>query len=44
MWKKVDNEDMNEKETKLFFECLGEIWRDITTIEFLMRVCIAKKD
>ena len=33
----------NEKEIKDFFECMGEIWRDITAIEFLMRVCIAKK-
>lgn len=34
----------SEKEIKDFFECLGEIWRDITTIEFLMRACIAKKE
>ncbi len=27
-----------------FFECLGEIWRDITAIEFLTRCSIAKKD
>jgi hypothetical protein len=32
------------EETKLFFECLGEIWRDITAIEFLLRVAIARKD
>lgn len=32
------------KENLLFFECLGEIWRDITAIEFLMRCAIAKKD
>ncbi len=33
---------MNPQETKDFFECLGEIWRDITAIEFLMRCAIAK--
>ncbi len=33
-----------EKETKDFFEMLGEIWRDITTIEFLMRGALAQKD
>lgn len=33
---------MNTKETSSFFECLGEIWRDITAIEFLMRCAIAK--
>jgi hypothetical protein len=32
------------RENSLFFECLGEIWRDITAIEFLMRCAIAKKD
>jgi len=26
------------------FEYLGEIWRDVTAIEFLMRCAIAKKD
>jgi hypothetical protein len=35
---------MNEKEILQFFECLGEIWRDITATEFLMRCAIAKKD
>jgi len=35
---------MNQEETSQFFECLGEIWRDITAIEFLMRCAIAKKD
>jgi len=35
---------MNEKETSIFFECLGEIWRDVTAIEFLMRCVIAKKE
>ncbi len=35
---------MKEKEFTQFFECLGEIWRDITAIEFLMRCAIAKKD
>jgi len=34
---------MNKDEFN-FFECLGEIWRDITAIEFLMRCAIAKKD
>jgi hypothetical protein len=33
-----------EKEgTKEFFEMLGEIWRDITAIEFLMRGALAQK-
>lgn len=35
---------MNEKEISQFFECLGEIWRDITAIEFLMRCAITKMD
>jgi hypothetical protein len=35
---------MNEKEISQFFECLGEIWRDVTAIEFLMRCAIAKKE
>jgi len=36
---------MNKEESaKLFFQCLGEIWRDITWIEFLMRCAIAKHD
>ncbi|MFA4818250.1 MAG: hypothetical protein WC621_00170 [Patescibacteria group bacterium] len=35
---------MNQDEVKKFFECLGEIWRDIMAIEFLMRCAIAKKD
>lgn len=33
---------MNKKEISQFFECLGEIWRDITSIEFFMRCAIAK--
>ncbi|MEW6408150.1 MAG: hypothetical protein AB1465_05690 [Patescibacteria group bacterium] len=33
-----------DNEIKEFFENLGEIWRDITAIEFLMRCAIAKKD
>lgn len=33
---------MEHTETKEFFECLGEIWRDITTIEFLMRAAVAR--
>jgi len=36
--------NQNEAEVKNFFECLGEIWRDITFIEFLMRCAIAKKE
>lgn len=32
------------KKIKDFFECLGEIWRDITAIEFLMRSAIARQD
>jgi len=36
--------NQDEVEVKEFFECLGEIWRDITAVEFLMRACIAKKD
>ncbi len=35
---------MNEKETSQFFQNLGEIWRDITAMEFLMRCAIAKND
>jgi hypothetical protein len=35
---------MTQNETTLFFVCLGEIWRDITVIEFLMRCAIAKED
>lgn len=35
---------MNNQEVSRFFECLGEIWRDITAIEFLMRCAITKKD
>jgi hypothetical protein len=30
---------MNEEK---YFECLGEIWRDVTAIEFLMRCAVAK--
>lgn len=32
-----------KSETKDFFELLGEIWRDITAIEFLMRAALAQK-
>jgi hypothetical protein len=32
------------KDVKGFFSCLGEIWRDITVIEFMMRCAIAKTD
>lgn len=35
---------MNQKDTEQFFQNLGEIWRDITAIEFLMRCSIAKFD
>lgn len=35
---------MTKEEISQFFECLGEIWRDITTIEFFMRCSIAKKE
>lgn len=35
---------MDKKENSQFFECLGEIWRDITAIEFLMRSAIAIND
>lgn len=35
---------MNQKEIEQFFQYLGEVWRDITAIEFLMRCAITKKD
>lgn len=35
---------MQKEEISHFFEYLGEVWRDITAIEFLMRCAIAKKD
>jgi hypothetical protein len=35
---------MNQEEIEQFFQNLGEIWRDITAIEFLMRCAISKKD
>ena len=35
---------MNKKEINRFFEWLGEIWRDTTVIEFLMRSAITKID
>lgn len=35
---------MNEKEISQFFKYLGEIWRDVTAIEFLMRCAIAKEE
>lgn len=37
-------ERMKTKDTKEFFETLGEIWRDITSIEFLMRCALAQKE
>lgn len=36
--------NMNQKEITSFFECLGEIWRDITATEFLMRLAIARQE
>jgi len=33
-----------DRHNNIFFECLGEIWRDITAVEFLMRCAIAKSD
>lgn len=35
----------NNEEVNIFFKHIGEIWRDITSIEFLMRmaICIHKK-
>ena len=33
-----------QEEISEFFKCIGEIWRDITSIEFLMRCAIAKKE
>lgn len=35
---------MNQEGKSKFFERLGEIWRDMTAIEFLMRCVIAKVD
>lgn len=35
---------MKNEEISQFFECLGEIWQDITAIEFFMRCAIAKKE
>ncbi len=35
---------MKTKDTKEFFETLGEIWRDITLIEFLMRGALTQKE
>lgn len=35
---------MDKDEISRYFECLGEIWRDVTAIEFAMRCAIAKKD
>jgi hypothetical protein len=35
---------MEQKDTSQFFQNLGEIWRDITAIEFLMRSAITKND
>lgn len=35
---------MSTNETKEFFECLGEITRDVSQVEFLMRCAITKHD
>jgi hypothetical protein len=35
---------MNSEEISQFFAHLGEVWRDITAIEFLMRCAIAKSN
>ncbi len=35
---------METKKVKEFFETIGEIWRDITLIEFLMRAALAQKN
>ncbi len=34
----------SQNEITEFFKCLGEIWRDVAAIEFLMRCAIARKD
>lgn len=36
---KDDNKDISE-----FFQCIGEIWRDVTLIEFLMRCAVAQAE
>lgn len=36
--------DSSSDDIKDYFACLGEIWRDITLIEFLMRCAIARHD
>jgi hypothetical protein len=35
---------MKNNNINRFFETLGEIWRDITVIEFLMRCALARKE
>lgn len=35
---------MEKKDIPNFFECLGEVVRDIAAIEFIMRCALAKKD
>lgn len=35
---------MQEEKNKKFFETLGEIWRDIALIEFLMRGALSQKE
>jgi len=35
---------VHKDEIHEFFQCLGEIWRDVTRLEFLMRVAIARHD
>lgn len=34
----------DNKELSDFFQCLGEIWRDVAAIEFLMRCAIAQAE
>jgi hypothetical protein len=36
--------NIHRLENEQFFQCLGEIWRDITAIEFLMRCAIAARE
>ena len=38
------NSQPHESDVKDFFQCLGEIWRDVAATEFLMRRAIAQKE
>lgn len=40
----MPQQNSDQKEVEIYFQNLGEVWRDITAIEFLMRCAIAKKD